>query len=132
MRKIGLELKKLMFRITDENPRVPSPIRTVKRIPQLQLACDSTVESVGENGPLVSTQELKELINKREELLNLAEQMKKLKNDEREKAQEKLNLGKFKSTDLSCIVHNLLKNSSTTSSRGGKRKKSSSKSRRRK
>lgn len=85
--------EKLMFYLEDEHIRAPSPIRTVKRIPQLHFTCDSTVESVGENGPLVSTHELKELISKREELMQLAEEMKKLKQEEKDKAFERLTLG---------------------------------------
>jgi hypothetical protein len=87
--------EKLMFRMDDENYKPPSPIKTVKRIPQLHLTCDSTVESVGENGPLVTIQELKELIKKREELLELAENIKKMKQDERDKAIERLGVGNY-------------------------------------
>lgn len=87
--------EKVMIRIKDDNFRPPSPIRTIKRIPHLHLACDSTVESVGENGPIVTAQEIKELMNKREELLSLIEELKSKKQEEKEKVTERFNLSKF-------------------------------------
>lgn len=121
--------EKLMYKIDDESYRPPSPIRIVKRIPHLHLTCDSTVESVGENGPLVTTQELKELIKKRVELLELADNIKKMKQDERDKAIERLGVGKEFSPDF--IVQNIIRNNTITPSRSTSRSKPKSKPRRR-
>mmetsp|Transcript_24671 Transcript_24671/g.21900 ORF Transcript_24671/g.21900 Transcript_24671/m.21900 type:complete len:125 (-) Transcript_24671:54-428(-) len=83
--------EKLMYKTDDEHFRPPSPIRPVRRNPQLNFACDSTVES-NDTGPMITAQELKELITKRDEILKLSDSVKKMKQDERDKAIERLKI----------------------------------------
>ena len=109
----------MMIRLKDENFRPPSPIRTIKRIPQLHLACDSTVESVGENGPIITAQEIKELMGKREELMSLIEELKSKKQEEKDKVTERFNLSKLRSL---AIVQDTIRNSLTSQKKGGKSK----------
>lgn len=85
--------EKLMFKVDDENIRPPSPIRTVKRIAHLHMNHESVSDSVNEEGPVITAQELKELISRRDELIQLAEDMKKMKEDERAKALDRFTVG---------------------------------------
>lgn len=89
--------EKLMFDMDDENFRPPSPIRAVRRNPQLHFASDSTVESNLDSGSTVATQELKELIEKRNEILKLSENMVKTKKDEKAKATERIKISMLNS-----------------------------------
>ena len=87
--------EKWMYKTDEENFRPPSPIRPVRRNPQLYFACDSTVESNHDTGPIVTAQELKELMAKKDEIMKLSESIKKMKQDERDKAIDRLKIGNY-------------------------------------
>lgn len=77
-----------------------------QRSTHLHLTCDSTVESVGDNkylcsnellknGPIVTAQEIKDLMLKREDLTQLVEELKQKKQDVKDKSNERMGLCKL-------------------------------------
>ena len=106
-------------KVEEELQRPSSPIRTVKRTTNLHLNYDSTNESLENQGLLGTTHEMEELIEKRDDLIQLVEQMRKFKQEEKDKTQERFNL-----------IQSIMKNTPSTKSSNCKRiSKSKSKSR---
>ncbi|CAI2387525.1 unnamed protein product [Moneuplotes crassus] len=75
--------EKLMYNITDEGQKPPSPIKPVKKSVQLNFACDSTSESLQASGCTTVAQELQELEEKRDRIVKMLESVKKIKQDEK-------------------------------------------------
>lgn len=79
--------EKIMVRTDVNHNRPPSPIKFFKKLPNMVLNSESTIESIHENSATVTIQELKYLISKKQLLEHLKERLK-----EQEKPNKIVNL----------------------------------------
>ena len=64
--------------VKTDNPQAPSPLRPIKKLPNMILNSDSTIESITDNTATVNSQELKHLLNKQHLLTQLKERLSEI------------------------------------------------------